>query len=314
MLTGFLSTLIGCGRKPSGGGETTSATAPTRGGAAVTPATARVVPSGVGPTPQAETARIAPLVSGVLAALGRSLRPGLRTKDLEAQAVELLRAVDLDPRMLGYRGFPAAIAVSVDEEVLHGIPSERTIESGQLVKIQVGGRTLAGTANQGWSFAVGEVGAEKTRLRDVGVQALRDALATIRTGARTGDVGAAIQGTLEAAGFAAVRDYVGYGIGEKAMQRPQLPCYGARGRGERLEEGMLLHVHVIGAAGGYEVERKPDGWTTVTADGRPGVLVTAVVRVAGGRLRHPDAASRVNAGFSGGCFGSVAENPPPSPP
>jgi methionyl aminopeptidase len=277
---GFLATLFGCGRTRSSGDEEKTAAATTAATASMAAPTAeRVVPRGVGPTPEAETARIAPIVSGILAELGRSVRPGLRTKELETQAIALLRAADLDPRMLGFRGFPAAIAVSVDDEVLHGIPSARTLESGQLVKIQIGARTLAGTADQGWTFAVGELSPATKRLREAGVAALRDAVATIRATARTGDVGAAIQGTLEAAGFSAIRDFVGYGVGAKPMQSPQLPCFGVRGSGARLRRDALLHVHVIGAAGEHALELKPDRWTAVTKDGRPGVLVTAVVRV-----------------------------------
>ncbi len=239
----------------------------------------RVVPLGVGPTPQAEAARISPLVSGILNELGRSLCNGLRTKDLEGRAIELLRAADLDPRMLGFRAFPSAIAVSIDDEVLHGIPSERVLTAGQLVKIQVGGRTRAGTADQGWTFAVGPIDGEKARLCRVGVAALKDAIAVIKTGARTGDVGAAIQGTIEVAGFAAVRDFTGYGIGEKAIQDPQLPCVGVRGTGAMLTSGMVLHVHAIAVAGAYALITRPDKWTAATKDGRASVLFTAVVRV-----------------------------------
>jgi methionyl aminopeptidase len=181
--------------------------------------------------------------------------------------------------MLGYRGFPAAVAVSLDDEVLHGVPSERRIQAGQLVKIQVGGRTRRGSADQGWTFPVGAVSDEKERLCRAAVHALREVVTSLRAGTRTGDVGATIQGTLEAAGFSAVRDYVGYGIGERPMQDPQLPCFGVRGRGVRIAEGTLLHVHVIAAAGGYEVATGADGWTVSTKDGRPSALVTAVVRV-----------------------------------
>jgi methionyl aminopeptidase len=249
VLTGFLGALLGCKR---------AAPAPTRG---------------------EETARIAPIVSRILAELGRSLRPGLSTKDVEHEAIERLHSADLDPRMLGYRGFPAAIAVSIDDEVVHGIPSERKLENGQLVKIQLGARTTRGTADQGWTFGVGEIDEEKKHLCQVAIQALRDALTSLRAGARTGDLGATIQSTLESGGLSAVRDFVGYAIGEQAIEEPQLPCYGKRGQGPKLEAGAFLHVHVIAAAGSWRLDIRDNRWTAATKDGRPSALFTAVARV-----------------------------------
>jgi methionyl aminopeptidase len=280
MLVGFLATVVGCRRRsPDDASPTASADAPPSPSASSQQLGERVVPSGVETSSEAEVTRIAPIVSRVLAEVGRSVRAGLRTKDLEVRAVELLRNADLDPRMLGFRGFPSAIAVSIDDEVVHGIPSERRMEEGQLVKIQMGGRTRRGSADQGWTFAVGSVSEEKKRLQAGGRRALGDALALLRAGVRTGDLGATIQATLEGAGLSAVRDFVGYGIGEKPMQDPQLPCFGVRGRGTRLIDGMILHVHVIADAGGYELIGKEDQWTMVTKDGRPSALFTAVVRV-----------------------------------
>jgi methionyl aminopeptidase len=181
--------------------------------------------------------------------------------------------------MLGYNGFPSAIAVSIDDEVVHGIPSERGLREGELVKIQLGGRTRRGSADQAWTFALGAVTEEKERLQSGGIRALKDALSALREGVRTGDLGATIQGTLEAAGLSAIRDFVGYGIGAKPMQAPQLPCFGKRGRGQRLETGMVLNVHVIAAAGSYEGAANENHWTWVTRDGRPSSLYTAVARV-----------------------------------
>ena len=120
-------------------------------------------------------------------------------------------------------------------------------------------------------------------------------LACLRSGTRTGELGAAIQSTIEAAGFSAIRDYVGYGIGEKPMQDPQLPCFGARGRGARIVGGTMLHVHVIAAAGAYDVVTAADGWTVATKDGRPSVLFTAVVRVNAEGVRRTHATAGLTA-------------------
>jgi methionyl aminopeptidase len=171
------------------------------------------------------------------------------------------------------------IAVSGDDEVLHGIPSDRRLRSGELVKIQLGARGNGGTCDQGWTFAVGEIDEERTRLRQVGMAALRTGLETLSAKARVGDLGAAIRTVVEAAGFSCVRAFVGYGMGSKPLQGPQLPCVGNANTGMRFKTGMILHVHAIVAAGAYQVEIADDRWTTKTADGRPSALVTAVARV-----------------------------------
>jgi methionyl aminopeptidase len=231
-------------------------------------------------TREAEMFRIGPILSGILAELGRSLRPGLRTRDLDVQARALLQGAGLRPQMLNYKGFPAAIAVSIDDEVLHGIPSDRTLEDGQLVKIQLGGSTDEGTVMQGWTFALGSLSDETERLRATCREALLSGLSAFGPGRiRGGDLGTAIQGVIEAAGLSVVRDYVGYGIGERPIQAPQLKCYGKPGQGERLLPGMMLHVHAIAAAGRFELRVKDDKWTAVTQDGRPAALFTAVVHV-----------------------------------
>jgi methionyl aminopeptidase len=227
----------------------------------------------------AEHARIAPIVSGILHQLGRSLEPGMRTRDIDAHARELLARANLDSKMLDFRGFPAALAVSIDDEVLHGIPGGRVIREGDLVKIQLGGRTAQGVADQGWTFGVGMLSEQKLSLYSFGTSALQSGLATIRAGSRVGDLGAAIQHAFEAPGCNVIRDFVGYTMGDKPMEEPQLPCYGKAGLGKRLEKGMILHVHAIGTAGAPEVEIKPDRWTAVTQDRAPSVLFTAMVRV-----------------------------------
>ena len=181
--------------------------------------------------------------------------------------------------MLGFRGYPAASAVSIDHEIVHAIPSERLVEEGQLVTIQIGALTPHGSGDQGWTFGVGALDDERSRLRDVGRRALESGLAVLRAGARTGDLGAAIQRTIEGGGFAVVRDFVGYGVGERPLQDPQLAGYGTPGRGERLTAGMILHVHAIAAAGSGEVAIEDDRWTAVTEDGRPAALFTAMVRL-----------------------------------
>lgn len=237
------------------------------------------LPPAVASNHAAENARIAPLVAYVLADLGRALRPGMKVRELEPRALELFRMANVAPKMLGYRGFPSPIAVSVDDEVLHGIPGDRTLRAGDLVKIQLGGRTQRGCGDQGWTFAVGELSPAKARLHAAGVRALKDGIATLRAGSRVGTLGAAIQAAFEDEGFSAVREFVGYAIGAQPMEDPQLPCYGVADRGKRLDAGVILHVHAIGAERGHEVKILDDNWTAVTVDGGNAVLFTAMVRV-----------------------------------
>jgi methionyl aminopeptidase len=228
---------------------------------------------------RAEAVRLAPLVSSILAVVGASIRAGVTTKEIEARALEMYAATGLTSRMLGFRGFPAAICVSIDDEVLHGIPSDRTVQEGQLVTLQVGARTPHGFADQGWTFPIGAVSESRARLCASGIAALKDALAVVRDGATTGDIGAAISARLTRDGFSAVRDFTGYAIGAKPMQDPMLPCHGAPGAGPRVTEGMILHVHAIAALGKPHTKALEDGWTMRTSDSHPSALFSAIARV-----------------------------------
>lgn len=237
------------------------------------------LPVGICVEPEDEAARVAPLVSAIVGQLGASIRGGQRGKDVEKRAVALLRQADLAPRMLGFQGFPAALNFSIEDEVCHGIPSGRVLEEGQLVTLQVGAHTRRGSADQGWTFAVGEVDGERTRLLLGGMRALEAAIGVLGPGVRTGTLGHTIQTSLEASGLSPVREYVGYGVGAKPIQAPSLPCYGAPHTGPKLAVGMVLHVHVIATLGSHEVFVGDDGWTVHTRDGRPGGVFTAMARI-----------------------------------
>ncbi len=228
---------------------------------------------------RAESRRIAPVVSEALRQVGRGLRPGMTTRAVHDEVVTLLRRAGLEPAMAGYNGYPAGAAVSINDEILHAIPSDRQLRTGDLVTIETGGVSERAYASQGWTFAVGEVDEERHKLLVAARRALERAIGVVRRGARIGDLGAAIQEEIESAGFAVVRDYVGYGMGRERIQPPQLPCYGRAGTGRRLVPGQVLHIHVIAKAGGWQVSLEDDEWTTRSADGRPGVLLTAMVLV-----------------------------------
>lgn len=219
-------------------------------------------------------------LSGVFGSVGAALRPGMTTAEIEQLSVKLLDETGLGKAMLGYHGFPASAAVSINEEVVHGLPSrKRRIEDGDIVKVQINGEFERVYAAMGWTFPIGPLDDEKQKLLRAGRKALDRAVEAVQPGARTGDVGSAIQTTLEAAGFAPVRDFVGYGMGHAMMGEPKLSCAGIEGRGPLFRAGQILNVHVIANAGEWEVNILEDDWTAVTADGRPSVLFTAMVLV-----------------------------------
>lgn len=223
----------------------------------------------------------------ILGEIGTSLRPGMTTKDIDRQAEVLLQRAGMTPAMKGYNGFPAATAVSVNEEVVHGIPSKkRVLQAGDIVTVQISGLRGGLHAAMGWTFPVGEVDANKQRLIDSGKRALDAAVSQVRGGGRIGDISASIQESVESAGFSVVRDFVGYGIGRIMISEPQIPGTGVRGRGPRVAAGQTLNVQVILADGGWRLEILEDEWTAVTADGGMAAVFTAMVEAqSGGTLR-----------------------------
>jgi methionyl aminopeptidase len=182
--------------------------------------------------------------------------------------------------MKGFHGYPASASVSVNEQVLHAIPSEkRRLTNGDLVTIQLSGKTGTAFGAIGWTFPVGELSADAKRLHDAGIAALESAIAKVRPGVRTGDIGAAIQAGVEDAKFSVVRDYVGYTVGAEMIQGPQIPGYGLAGAGAHLKEGTVLNIHVIAKQGNYQVMAQEDGWTVTGAPGELSVLFTAMVLI-----------------------------------
>jgi methionyl aminopeptidase len=209
------------------------------------------------------------VVARVLEALGRAVRPGVSTGELDALARELLRAAGAVATFEGYRGYPAAICVSVNDEVVHGIPGSRRLRPGDLVSCDVGA-TLEGYIGDGAAtFPVGSIGPEETRLLEVTQAALAAGIAAARPGAHVGDIGHAVQTVVEAAGFSVVRQFCGHGVGTRMHEEPQVPNFGSPGRGPLLRPGMVLAIEPMVNAGTHEVRLLRNGWTVVTADGRP---------------------------------------------
>jgi len=227
----------------------------------------------------AESRRLGPLLAEILRAGGRRAVPGATTQEVADALVEACLRRGLEPAMLGYHGFPAAAAVSVNEEIVHGIPSSRVLCAGDLVKIELGVVSGRAFGTQSWTFAVERPTTADAVLLETGPRALRAAIAAVSPTHRLGDVGAAIQGVVEDAGLAVVRAFVGYGMGKLRIQAPQVNGFGNRGQGQRLKPGWVLNLHVILKHGSPGVEIADNRWTARAEDGRRGAIFTAMVEV-----------------------------------
>jgi methionyl aminopeptidase len=213
------------------------------------------------------------IVAEVLAELARHVRPGVRTSELDAIAEDLTYRRGARPAFKGYEAggqvFSRCVCISINEEVVHGIPSEtRVLCSGDIVGLDFGVCYRGFYGDAALTVAVGEIDQESKHLMQTTREALWAGIEQVRIGNRIGDVSAAIQEHVERNGFSVVRQFVGHGIGKRLHEEPQVPNFGRRDRGERLREGMVLAIEPMVNAGTPEVLIKSDGWTAVTRDGR----------------------------------------------
>ncbi len=224
------------------------------------------------------------IVAGVLALLQARARPGITTGDLDALAEEYIRRHGAVPSFKGYRGFPASTCISINEEVVHGIPGPRVLREGDVVSVDVGAIYQGLHGDAATTFALGPASAEARWLMRVGQESLARAIEQMRPGRRLGDISWAIQSYAEAQGAAVVRQYTSHGIGRQMHEDPLLPNYGSPGRGLVLRPGMALAIEPMLCAGTYEVDdtSRGDGWTVVTRDGRLSVHYEHTVVVTDG--------------------------------
>ncbi len=208
------------------------------------------------------------IVARTLRELGRAIRPGITTAELDRLAEAVIRDHGARPAFKGYRGFPAAICPSINEEVVHGIPGSRALEEGDIVGIDVGSELHGWYGDAAMTFAVGAVSEDASRLMRVTEEALHLGLAEARAGNRVGDISHAVQRHVERHGFSVVRDLVGHGIGREMHEEPAVPNHGPAGKGPRLFVGQVLAIEPMVNAGGFAVVTRPDGWTVATKDGR----------------------------------------------
>jgi len=206
------------------------------------------------------------VVAGLLETLAGQARPGVKTKALDDAARTFLREHGAQPAFLGYRGFPASICVSVNEEVVHGIPGDRMIREGDVVSLDAGAVVRGYYADAAITVTVGAVSPVIRRLVDTTRQALETGMQQARVGNRLSDISHAVQQVVEGAGFGIVRDFVGHGIGRAMHEEPPIPNFGAPHMGPRLKAGMVLAIEPMVTERGPEVEILEDGWTAVTKD------------------------------------------------
>jgi methionyl aminopeptidase len=207
------------------------------------------------------------IVHRVLDALAAVIAPGVTTRQLDRLAEREVRAAGGAPAFLHYRGYPATLCTSVNDEVVHGIPGDRILCEGDIVGIDCGVSYNGYFGDAARTFAVGRIGEQSTRLLAVTRKALELAIEQVRPGGHLSDIGWAVQRHVEANGFSVVRDFVGHGIGAALHEEPQVPNFGARGKGPRLKAGMVLAIEPMVNAGAAGVRFDPDGWTARTEDG-----------------------------------------------
>jgi methionyl aminopeptidase len=210
--------------------------------------------------------RVNQLVARILAELRQVVQPGITTADIDELAERRVREVGAEPAFKGYHGYPATVCASVNEQVVHGIPSNRPLVTGDIVSIDMGAKLDGFFGDCAVTVPVGAVSPQATELLRVTEEALFRGIDCVRPGARVSDIGAAVQQHVEAQGFSVVREFVGHGIGTALHEEPQVANYGPAGHGPRLSEGMVIAIEPMVNAGKPAVKVLSDGWTAVTKD------------------------------------------------
>lgn len=206
------------------------------------------------------------IVGQTLQMLRKAIKPGITTGQLDALAKKKIESCNANPAFLGYRGFPASICASLNEEVVHGIPGLRRLQSGDIISIDVGVYYRGYYGDAAVTLPVGDVSPEALELLEVTQQSLHEGINKAYPGKRLYDISHAIQSYVESRGFSVVRNYVGHGIGSEMHEEPQVPNFGLPGKGPRLEAGMVLAIEPMVNVGTWQVETLEDDWTVVTAD------------------------------------------------
>jgi len=207
------------------------------------------------------------VVAIVLEILSGAIRPGMETKELDVIAGRELKKLGAKPSFKGYRGFPANLCVSVNDEIVHGIPGERVLKEGDIVSLDFGSIYDGFQGDAAVTVSVGEVKPETKRLMETTADALEAGIAKAYAGARLGDISAAVQRCAESGGYSVIREYTGHGIGRQMHEEPQIPNFGQPGTGPLLKKGMVLALEPMVSMGDWRTRLGSDHWTVSTADG-----------------------------------------------
>ena len=200
---------------------------------------------------------------------GEAVEPGVSTWEIDRVARKYIESQGAVPSFLGYGGFPASACISVNNVVIHGIPSKRQIvKAGDIVSIDIGAMFEGFHGDNAYTFPCGDIAPQAQRLLDATRESLYEGIKQAKAGNRLGDIGSTVQRYVEARGYSVVRQFVGHGVGAKLHEDPSVPNYGTPGRGVRLLPGMTIAIEPMVNQGGYEVQVQKDGWTTVTRDGK----------------------------------------------
>lgn len=206
--------------------------------------------------------------AGALEVAGKAVEPGVTTAEIDRLAEEYIRRRGGEPNFKNYEGYPATACISINNEVIHGIPSEkRKLRAGDIVSIDLGAKFDGYHGDNAATFACGDVSPEAKQLMDTTRESLYEGIRAACAGGRIGDIGHAVQSYVEARGYSVVRQFVGHGVGTHLHEAPEVPNFGIPGRGIRLMPGMTIAIEPMVNAGGYDVKVQPDGWTVLTKDG-----------------------------------------------
>jgi methionyl aminopeptidase len=213
--------------------------------------------------------RAGKIVAMTLDMVEQNIKPGMTTARLDRLIEDFIRSHGAVPAFKDYHGFPASACISIDDEVVHGIPGKRAIREGEIVSVDVGSIVDGYYGDSARTYPIGQVSVEKARLLDVTQQCLAAGIDKARQGNKLGMISAAVQRVAESANFGVVRELVGHGIGRNMHEEPQIPNFGSEDDGPVLESGMVLAIEPMINMGTYRVKTLPDGWTVITLDGQP---------------------------------------------
>lgn len=225
--------------------------------------------------------RAGKITAAARALAGEMVKPGVTTREIDKAVFHFIRSQGAEPSFLNYNGYPASVCVSVNDEIIHGIPGKRVLQEGDIVSVDVGAFIGGFHGDCAGTYPCGQVSDEALRLIRVTQQSFFEGMKYAREGYRLSDISAAVQAYVEANGFSVVREYVGHGVGRQMHEAPEVPNYGKPGHGPRLLRGMTIAVEPMVNAGTAAIRQMPDGWTVRTTDGKNAahyentVLITA---------------------------------------